>query len=198
MPDITARMEDIGARLENISRRKARAPVIVVGGEEIRIRTDHKLLAPARGKHLCLCKADERADRLAQLPLGLFGKEHHGLPAGRIAGVCDARGQGQAAFCRAVPGKRRRLNVKRRVGEPVPEGVGCLLRAEGLKIAVADVDILVVDISDRIPEILCRGIIRDIPRDRVREPPARGLLPGENIRHSEAPGLAALPDDHDG
>ena len=189
--DARARVDVVGAGLEHIGRLVAGDAAVVVRGELRDFERDLHGLALAGLQLRGLLERAQAARRLAELALRRLGIDLDDLLARDVAGVFDDHDLLDGL---AVRFKARDLHVERRVGQAETERVQHAVLRKRLEIAVADVDVLLVDDLLGVAEALARGVVRDVDRDRVAELAARGDRAGQDVEHAGAALLAALPD----
>ena len=94
-----------------------------------------------------------------------------------------------------IPGilKNLRLHLKSRIRQPISKRIKHLIPRKRLKITISDINIFLIIILKRIPEILSRRIILDISSNRIRQLTTRTNLTSQHISHTISTFLATLP-----
>ena len=172
---------------------------------------DLQHLALAGNKLLCLRETAEAPCRFSQRSLGRLAVDlGHLLPGcGPCIGDFDPKpylGGSRPAFPAALP---RCLTAAAEsashapllhprlqeggIGEAEAEGIEHFVFGKGLEVAVAYVDVLLVEVPLLIAVVAGGRIVRYVPGDGVRQLPGRGYRAGQHVQHAVAALLASLP-----
>ena len=135
-----------------------------------------------------LCKGTEHAGWFSEQPLWRFGIDLNDFFSGSGTDICDDGGDRQ--MIRSFG--HRILCRKGRVGQSKPERIAHPVFCKSLKITVADVDILGVEVLLSRTEILAGRIIRVIKGDGIRQPSGRRET-AKDVSSAAAALHAALP-----
>ena len=103
---------------------------------------------------------------LAEFSLRRTEVELHDLPAGAVSHIHDL---GVDTDLLAVCGKAAYFYVKICVGQTESKGIEDCVSAKGLEIAVADENVLSIDVFVRVPEMSDRRVVPEVLRNGVRE-----------------------------
>ena len=137
-------------------------------------------------------KTDQDPRGLSEGPLGGACVDLDNLLSGDGAGVPDRNRERDRL--RRMGGEGLRLHPERCIGEAEAEGIEHFVRAEGLKVAVADIEVLGLDVFSLRAEAVVRWPEVDAFRDGVRQVSGGGYITGKHVQNGVAALLAALPD----
>ena len=164
--DICACADDILTLFKHVAALMTCYARIIIGSKVVNIHINSKYLAFSGSKELCLFKAAEHLCRLAQHSLRSAGIELDNFLARIIACVLDGN---LYSYLAVIQLRVCNSMLKSCIGEAEAERILYLFGSKCLKISVAYVNILAVEIAAGIAEILVRGVIGNGVRNGVRQ-----------------------------
>ena len=191
-------MAYIGTETENIVtgfQHKGRlvpgSATVIIAGKIAPRRSQHQSLALPGSQCFGFGKSTQHLSGLAQKPLRRGAVQLYDLFAGTGADIFD-RGNGcdpVGAFVRA-----QQLNLKFCVRKSETKGIQHFFRRKCFKVAIADIDILGIEIAVVRTVVVSSRVIRRGVGNRVGQFAAGADRAVQHIQHTAAALLSALPD----
>ena len=191
-------MAHIGTETENIVtgfQHKGRlvpgSAAVIIAGKIAPWRSQRQSLALAGVQCFGLGKGAQHLGGLAQKPLRRGAIQLHDLLAGAGADIFD-RGKGCDTI--GVLVRTQQLYIKFRVGKSEAKGVQHFFRRKCFKVAVADIDILGIEIAVVRTVVVSSRVICRGTGNRIGQFAAGADRAVQHIQHAAASLLPALPD----
>ena len=189
---IGAGQDPVFTGLQHPGGAEAAAPAVVIGGEQGERNLKMQNLGPAGGDQSRFREGEQNTGGLPERALGGAAVDLDDLLSRSGARVAD-RDRERNGLRR--PGREGcHIHPEARIREAEAEGIEHLLRTEGLKVAVADIEVLGLDVLGLRAEAPERGPVLDPFGNGVRQAAGGADVAGEHVQHGIAALLTALPD----
>ena len=163
---------------------------VIIRSHIILLNNNTNLFLLSRCQLLRLRKPNQLSRRISQFPLRNLHINLNNLFPPYLTGI-----RNRHRHRNLIPGilKNLRSRLKSRIRQPIPKRIKHLILRKRLKITISDINIFLIIILKRIPEILSRRIILNISSNRIRQLTTRTNLTSQHISNTISTFLSALP-----